>query len=50
MEHLIAELTRLSDMELERALDKWGLNHSSHESYAVLLEEVEELFGAFPEG
>ena len=42
MEKLKAEVTRLTDMELETALDKWGLNHSDHESAAVLREEIEE--------
>ena len=39
---LKAELIRLADIELEAAQEKYGLNHSDHESYAVLLEEVEE--------
>lgn len=42
MELLKAELIRLADMELKDAKEKYGLNHSDHESYAVLLEEVEE--------
>lgn len=42
MEKLKAEVTRLCDMELETAIEKWGLNHSNHESVAVLREEIEE--------
>lgn len=42
MDALKAEVTRLADMELETAVEKWGLNHSDHESVAVFREEVEE--------
>lgn len=42
MKLLKAELIRLADMKLEAAKEKHGLNHSDHESYAVLLKEVEE--------
>ena len=42
MKLLKAELIRLADIELEAAQEKYGLNHSDHESYAVLLEEIEE--------
>lgn len=37
-----AEITRLADMELEAAIERFNLNHSDHESYAVLREEIEE--------
>lgn len=42
MEELKAEITRIADMELETAIDKWGLNHSDHESAGVLREEIDE--------
>ena len=42
MKNLKAELIRLADMKLKAAKEKHGLNHSDHESYAVLLKEVEE--------
>lgn len=42
MEKLKAEISRLADIELETAVEKWGLNHSDHESAGVLLEEIEE--------
>lgn len=43
MQHLIKEVNVLVDDEYASAAQKFGcLNHSDHESYAVLLEEVEE--------
>lgn len=36
------EVTRLADIELETAVEKWGLNHSNHESFAVIREEIDE--------
>lgn len=36
------EITALVDKELDAANEKFGLNHSNHESYAVLHEEMEE--------
>lgn len=43
MNKLIAEVTELIEREYGRAGAKFGLtNHSDHESYAVLLEELEE--------
>ena len=43
MEKLIAEVTECVEREYGRAGAKFGLtNHSDHESYAVLLEELQE--------
>ena len=43
MEKLIAEVTDLVEREYGRAGAKFGLtNHSDHESYAIILEELEE--------
>ena len=43
MQKLIEDVARLVEEEYGRAGAKFGLtNHSDHESYAVLLEEVEE--------
>ena len=43
MNKLIEEVTELIEREYGRAGAKFGLtNHSDHESYAVLLEELEE--------
>ena len=43
MEKLIAEVTECVEREYGRAGAKFGLtNHSDHESYAVLLEELDE--------
>lgn len=39
---LIEKITGLSQMECEQAIEKWGYNHSTHEGYAVILEEIEE--------
>lgn len=36
------ELIKLIDKELEAANKKFGLNHSNHESFAVLREEIDE--------
>lgn len=36
------EVIRLADAELESALEKFGLNNSNHESFAVLREEIDE--------
>ena len=36
------EVIRLADVELESALEKFGLNNSNHESFAVLREEIDE--------
>lgn len=43
MTKLISEVTELIEREYGRAGAKFGLtNHSDHESYAILLEELEE--------
>ena len=43
MNKLIAEVTELVEREYGRAGAKFGLtNHSDHESYAVILEELQE--------
>lgn len=43
MTKLIAEVCEVVSREYRRASEKFGCtNHSDHESYAVLLEEVEE--------
>lgn len=42
METLKTSICELADKELNKAVEKWGLNHSDHESAAVLLEEIEE--------
>ena len=43
MEKLIAEVTECVEREYGRAGAKFGLtNHSDHESYAVILEELQE--------
>lgn len=42
MNRLESAMIRLADLELETAVEKWGLNHSNHESVAVFREEVEE--------
>ncbi len=36
------EIIKLVDKELDAANKKFGLNHSNHESYAVLHEEIDE--------
>ena len=38
------EVIRLADVELESALEKFGLNNSNHESFAVLREEIDEVW------
>lgn len=43
MDKLIAEVNECVELEYGRAGAKFGLtNHSDHESYAVLLEELQE--------
>lgn len=43
MDKLISDVAELVKEEYARASEKFGAtNHSDHESYAVLLEEVEE--------
>lgn len=43
MEKLILEVNELVDKEYGRAGARFGLvNHSDHESYAILLEELQE--------
>lgn len=43
MNKLIAEVTELVEREYGRAGAKFGLtNHSDHESYAIILEELQE--------
>lgn len=37
------DVEKLVDKELAAATEKFGLNHSWHEKYAVILEELEEL-------
>lgn len=39
---VLKEVTELIDKELAAANDKFGLNHSNHESFAVLREEIDE--------
>ena len=39
---VLGEISRLIDKELAAANDKFGLNHSNHESFAVLREEIDE--------
>ncbi len=39
---VLEEITKLIDKELAAANDKFGLNHSNHESFAVLCEEIDE--------
>lgn len=43
MKQLISDVEKLTTQELTRANEKFPLFHSSHEGYAVLLEEVQEL-------
>lgn len=43
MKKLIDKITILEQVEYAEAVKKWGYNHSAHEGYAVLREEVEEL-------
>lgn len=40
--NLPEEIKNLVNKELTSAIKKWGLNHSYHEGYAVLLEEIDE--------
>ena len=40
----IVAVTHEVAMELDRAVQTHGMGHSPHESYAVLLEEVDELW------
>ena len=43
MEKLIQEANELVEREYGRAGDRYGLtNHSDHESYAIILEELQE--------
>ena len=37
------DVEKLVDKELEEATEKFGLHHSWHEKYAVMLEEMDEL-------
>lgn len=37
------EVEKLVEKELAAATERFGLNHSWHEKYAVMLEETEEL-------
>lgn len=39
---VLKKVTELIDKELAAANDKFGLNHSDHESFAVLREEIDE--------
>lgn len=39
---VLEEVIKLIDKELAAANDKFGLNHSNHESFAVLREEMDE--------
>lgn len=43
MKELIAQITKLASEELERANNKFPPFNSTHEGYAVLLEEIEEV-------
>lgn len=48
MKKLIAEVIELVEREYGRAGAKFGLtNHSDHESYAILLEELQEAKAEF---
>lgn len=40
----LAWINRLVDNELRRATEKFGSFHNTHEGYAVLLKEVDELW------
>lgn len=42
MEELKNQIRKIVYEEYERALKAYGQNHSQHEGYAVLLEEIEE--------
>lgn len=43
MVELLKDVTECVNAEYDRAAEKWGpVNHSDHESYAVLLEELQE--------
>lgn len=43
MMELVFEVTNLIKDEYDRASNKFGpINHSDHESYAIILEELEE--------
>ena len=43
MQKLIDKITILEQVEYANAVKEWGYNHSAHEGYAVLREEVDEL-------
>lgn len=42
MDEILEKMEAAAEAEYEKILAKWGVFHSAHEGYAVLLEEVEE--------
>lgn len=39
---ILNQVAELANEEYNAAIKKWGMNHSRHESYAVMQEEIEE--------
>ena len=42
MDKILEKMEAAAEAEYEKILAKWGVFHSAHEGYGVLLEEVEE--------
>lgn len=42
MDKILEKMEAAAEAEYEKILAKWGVFHSAHEGYAVLLEEAEE--------
>lgn len=42
MDKILEKMEAAEEAEYEKILAKWGVFHSAHEGYSVLLEEVEE--------
>ena len=42
MDEILEKMEVAAEAEYEKILAKWGVFHSAHEGYGVLLEEVEE--------
>jgi len=42
MDKILEKMEAAAEAEYEKILAKWGVFHSAHEGYSVLLEEVEE--------